>query len=103
MKKMILMGLLVALFMACSEQPKTKTIKGVDGKEYTVVNQKDSVRTDIRTYGNNIYFFELTGNQFSRKLSKFLDDHKTFEVVSIAPQDDYYGTQGYFVVFREKK
>ena len=95
MKKLVCIGLLVALFVACSERPQTKT-------EYAIVDQDGR----IKNYGNNVYYFDFTSiDEFGTALSNFSEEHKELEREAIASYDGGggRGTLGYFVTFCKKK
>lgn len=106
MKKLVMLGLIVTLFVACSEQPKTQTIKDSKTISYSKI---------ITNYGNNVYYFAAVEDDFGRCLSDFLTDHPDLYVSGIASNnssiDDKSGlirngnahVIGYFVTFYVKR
>lgn len=72
----------------------------------TVQNEK-TVKTayGIKDYGNGVYYFDYTKNEFGEQLSLFIGQHPELRMVSFASDNDGKvalpsgGTAGYFVKF----
>lgn len=99
MKKicMLLMVMVaISTVVGCSPDPYVKEVSAsaLEGQEFT---------DNIRMYSNNVYYFDFTGENFAKALSKFLEENPELEVASIASDNNagYGVTTGYIVAMRK--
>jgi hypothetical protein len=81
MKKLVCIGLLIALLVSCSGKTETTNVVAADGSQYSVVknSEGDSHDSNISFYRGNelskIYYFHYYGDTFGKKLSWFRENH----------------------------
>lgn len=98
MKKITAVAILiivVAMFAGCVPLPPPEKIR----ESGTVVKT-----IEIEDYGQGIYYFPYSREDFGYSLSDFMSRHSELELVTIAvATGSQGGTLGYFVVFHAKQ
>lgn len=67
---------------------------------YFKSSNDDEINEDIQeiiNYGNGVYYFEQTEDDFGKALSKFIAEHPELRLVVIS--GEIYDQEGYFVIF----
>ena len=95
MKKLFLCALSTFALVSCNLFSPVKEVVGEDGKVRSVL----SPHARIEYFGNGVYFFHHTDEEFSRVLSVFLAEHPELEIVTISASKTSYT---HVVVFKEK-
>ena len=94
MKRILFFLLFVVIISACNRS-----------RYNDPANEKNIGMTtfSVVAYGNGVYFFPAEGAKFGNALSDFIGKNKSLELVSMASSERHPKTEGYFVVFKEKK
>lgn len=72
----------------------------VSGSGPSITYEATPVNSQVRDFGNGVFYFPYHGQDFGREFSAWRSGHKNWIIITIASDDtDYNGyTRGYYVI-----